>query len=206
MLEWSIIIIVAIIVALLVLYYDGIYYFFVSLSRNYRIKRKLKKICKDNDYLLLKDLVLYFNDSQYIEVDYMMFTNKYMYVISSRSYHGAIDAFDKDDKWRLYRGRKMTFIDNPLKINNERIKIISKMLGVDKNEFINMVIINKTGKIKEVRTSFPNDYVVYEKDLARSIKEIEKSSKLEDIDSAYMEKEANLVYKHSLKCKKLLKK
>lgn len=200
------IIVILLIVTLIMLYYDSLTYFYYCLTKKTRIHRKLKKIAKDNDYILLNDLVLYFNEKQYVKVDFILFSNKYIYIISSRSLHGNIDGKDVDEKWRLYRGKKMIHIENPLKNNDSRMKIISQLTDIEKENFINMVIISNTAVISSILTSNPNDYVISEKDLKNSIRNIEKYSKLDDLTTSFMEKEANLIYQYSEKCKDKLKK
>lgn len=195
------VIVILLIVTLIMLYYDSLTYFYYCLTRKTRIYRKLKRISKDNDYILLKDLYLYFNEKQYVKVDFILFSNKYIYIISSRTLHGNIDGKDIDEKWRLYRGRKLYHIENPLKINASRMKIVSKLTDIEKENFINMVIISNTAVISSILTSNPNDYVISEKDLKNSIRNIEKYSKLEDLTTSFMEKEANLIYQYSEKCK-----
>ena len=200
------IIVLLLIFTLIMLYYDSLVYFYYCLTKKRRIYRKLKKISKDNDYVLLNDLVLYFNESQFVKVDFILFTNKYIYVISSRTIHGNLDGKDVDEKWRLYRGSKLFHIDNPLKINTTRMKIVSQLTEIEKDNFINMVIISNTAVLSNILTSNPNDYVISEKDLKKTIKDIERYSKLEDLTTKFIEKEANLLYNYSRKCKEKNKK
>lgn len=200
------IIVLLLIFTLIMLYYDSLVYFYYCLTKKRRIYRKLKKISKDNDYILLNDLILYFNESQFVKVDFILFTNKYIYVISSRTIHGNLDGKDVDEKWRLYRGSKLFHIDNPLKINATRMKIVSQLTEIEKDNFINMVIISNTAVLSNILTSNPNDYVISEKDLRKTIKDIEKYSKLEDLTTKFIEKEANLLHNYSIKCKEKNKK
>ncbi|MBE6124456.1 MAG: NERD domain-containing protein [Erysipelotrichaceae bacterium] len=194
-------IVLLLIFTLVMLYYDSLIYFYYCLTRKKRIGRKLKKIAKDNDYILLNDLHLYFNETQYVKVDYLLFSNKYIYVISARTLHGDVDGKDIDEKWRLYRGSKLFHIENPLKTNSTRMKIVSKLTEIDKENFINMVVISNTAIITSILTSNPNDYVVSEKNLRNTIKDIERFSKFDDFSTKFMEKEANLIYNYSQKCK-----
>ena len=202
----TILILLALIILTLVLiFYDSINNVRLSLTKKKRIKRKLKRIAKYNDYILLNDLVLYLNDNNYIEIEHLLIANKYIYVITSRSYFGEINGLATDSKWLLYKGTKLSHINNPLPNNLKRLRTVAILTNIDEKNFVSLVVMNKPAFVNDIKSSRDNEFVVMEKNISQFIKEREASKTLDEFTIAFQERIANVIYSYSEDCKIKLK-
>ena len=200
-----IIFIILVLISLLIVFYDKVNMIWLSITKKSRIKRKLKKIAKYNDYLLLNNLVLYINDYNYIEIEHLLIANKYIYVITSKSFYGDINGIATDAAWRLYRGGRLQHITNPLPNNLKRLRTVAHLTNIDEKNFISLVIINKPSFTNDIRSSRDNEFVVREKLLTTFIKEQESKKNVEEFTIAFQEKIANVINNYSEDCKMKLK-
>lgn len=204
-LNTAILIISLIIFSLVTIFYDYIYNIKLSITKKSRIRKKLKKISKNNDYLLLSNLVLYINDNNYIEVEHLLIANKFIYVITSKSYFGDINGVANDSKWLLHRGGKLLHITNPLPNNLKRLRTVAILTNIDEKNFVSMVIINKPSFTNNIKSSRDNEFVVRENNIASFIKERESQKDVDEFTVAFQEKIANVIHNYSEDCKNKLK-
>jgi hypothetical protein len=196
-----IILITLLIASILIIFYDKVNILRLSITRKSRIKRKLKKIAKNNDYLLLNNLVLYINDYNYIEVEHLLIANKFIYVVTSKCYYGDVKGIASDAMWRLYRGNTLLHINNPLPNNLKRLRTIAHLTNIDEKNFISLVIINKPSFINDIRSSRDNEFIVKETNLTSFIKEQESKKNVDEFTIAFQEKIANNINNYSEDCK-----
>jgi hypothetical protein len=200
-----IILVILVVLSLFIAFYDKISILFLSITKKSRIKRKLKKIAKNNDYLLLNNLVLYINDYNYIEIEHLLIANKYIYVLTSKSYYGDINGIASDNVWRLYKGSRLSHISNPLPNNLKRLRTVAHLTNLDEKNFISLVIINKPSFTNDIRSSRDNEFVVRENELTSFIKEQEGKKTVNEFTIAFQEKIANVINNYSEDCKIKLK-
>ena len=204
-LNTMLIIISLILISLGLIFYDFLNNVRLSLTKKSRIKRKLKKIAKDNDYLLLNNLVLYLNDYNYIEVEHLLIANKYIYVITSKCYFGEINGLASDPKWLLYKGNKLSHITNPLPNNLKRLRTVAILTNIDEKNFISLVVMNKPAFVNNIRSARDNEFIIMEKGLNSFIKEHENKYGIEEFTISFQERIANVIYNYSEDCKNKLK-
>ena len=120
---------------------DDLKNLFIGLTKKRRITTKLKKFAIDHDFPLLSDVVIQIRENKYIKIDHIMIGNKYIYVIACKCYYGYLNAKTIDEKWVLYRRDKLIHIENPLKNNLKRIKILSNLLENSMEDFVNIVYL-----------------------------------------------------------------
>ena len=93
-----------------------------------RTGKRLLSMARHNDYLLLENLSLPFEDST-MSVDYFLLDDKYCYCIVIRPYQGAVAGLNEDTKWtNVSLSEKKTNIDNPMQTNFLRAKTIEHWL------------------------------------------------------------------------------
>ena len=116
---------------------------FIGLTKKRRINSKLKKFAIDHDFPLLSDVVIQVRENKYVKIDHIMIGNKYIYVIACKCYYGYLNAKAIDEKWVLYVGGKLKHIENPLKNNYKRMKILSSLLDNSIEDFVNIIYLSK---------------------------------------------------------------
>ena len=112
------------------IFLDDLRSLFIGLTKKRRITSKLKKFAIDHDFPLLSDVIIQIRENKYIKIDHIMIGNKYIYVIACKCYYGYLNAKVIDEKWVLYRRDKMIHIDNPLRNNEKRIKLLLVLLKI----------------------------------------------------------------------------
>lgn len=108
--------------------------------------RQIYKIAQTYDYYLINGIRLKLSDNSVVELDHLLFGNKYIYLIKDRYYKGGLLAKEYDQSWLYYtkKGKKYIkeYIDNPLSNNEIRRIKLSKVTGLDRNLLISVVLIN----------------------------------------------------------------
>lgn len=201
--------IVSVIILLLLLsyccFYKKINIFLVALTGKKRIQKKLYKECKANDFLILNDIYLPVGDNKYKHIDTIIFANKYVYIIKEIKQLGEVKISVDDLKWRVIYHNSLELIDNPLISNRKIIKQLTNVVeGLESNDLKSMVVLSKTCYFNPLNFQ-DNEFVVGEKDVIKTINEIEKNSNDDIIDPFEVERYCNSFYEYGLKVEKLLK-
>ena len=142
------------------------------------IYRKVYAIAMLNDYYLINNLPLYSeNDEEYaINIDHILISNKFMYVIKDLYYKDVINGNKNDKVWLSYDklGRTTEF-KNPLMLNLIRCDRFSEAQQIDRSYFISIVVVNNDIQMKNIDDiSTSNSYICKKKDLKKLISKIEK--------------------------------
>ena len=175
------ILIALIIFSVCYIFLDELKNLFVGLTKKKRINSKLKKFAIDHDFPLLSDVVIQIREDKYVKIDHIMIGNKYIYVIACKCYYGYLNAKAIDEKWVLYRRDKLIHIDNPLKNNGKRIKILSNLLGNTTTEdFVNIIYLSKPVVTNKIQGSDKKEFVLYEEDFEKFIEVYEKECDLNE--------------------------
>lgn len=193
-------VIFSIIIALLLIlsiFYIGKNWFinlYIGLTKNARIKWKLAKLIKNYDYLYMNNLCIRLDAGKYMNIDHVVFGDKYIYVLETKFWLGYILGKDEDEKWLLNDGDKTKYVENPLRYNQLRIKVLSSILNISEDNFINVICIADCGKIKEVSVKKALNVVLGEKDLLEYIKSNEKNAPVNVYKTEEIEKLAAILF------------
>ena len=147
---FSLLIIILIVLSIIYIFKDSLRNIYIGFRKNSRIRNKIKKLVRENDYLYLHDLCLRLDAGKYINVDHVIIADKYIYVIEPKFWLGYILGNEEDEKWLLNDGSGTVYVENPLRNTRFKIKILANVLEISNDNFVNMVCIADCGKIKEV--------------------------------------------------------
>ena len=186
------------ILTLLFIFFEDIANVLSSLFKNKRVNSKLKKFAIDHDFPLLSNVVIEVRENKFIKIEHILFGNKYIYVITSKCYYGYLCANTGDEKWLLYRKDKLIHLDNPLKNNEKRIRILANLLDDKMEDFVNVVFLSRPVVVSKVVSSQPGELVLLERDFAKSIEKYEKSSNLNDFTVKSVEDATKKIYDYHL--------
>ena len=171
--------------------------------KNANIKKVLKRIAVDHDYLYLSNVVMRVNDSKDTNIDNILITNKNIYVIKNVFWNGILNGKEKDEKWFLHDDKGLQHVDNPLNLNYLRIKILSANINVPMDHFKNVVFYGDT--LDEYRLVLENSssiFINYHK-FEKKLMEIEKNSvecfsdeeQIEIIETIHRKSQASLSHR-----------
>lgn len=161
------------------------------------LHKKLKKYCKNHDYILLTNLILPTSDGKKIKIDDLVIADKYIYVISQRILYGNISGVEEDAKWIVRSTKDSKYFSNPLKSNEIRLNVVAQLSNVDPSNFINLVCFSKTAFIKDVRLEKKNKLITNIDKIEHDINNHEKQSQYNDFLSEEVEKLAAFLYQTS---------
>ena len=185
-------------ITLLFIFFDDIANGLSSLFKSRRVSSKLKKFAIDHDFPLLSNVMIQVRENKFIKVEHILFGNKYIYVISSKCYYGYLCANTDDEKWLLYRKDELIHLDNPLKNNEKRIRIIAKLLDDKMDDFVNVVFLSRPVVASKIISSKPGELVLLEQDFTRTIERYEKSSNLKDFTIKSIEDATKKIYDYHI--------
>ncbi len=187
------------ILSLVFIYIDFFKSAFISIFKKTRVSAKLKKFAVDHDFPLLSDVVIQIREKLFIKIDHIMIGNKYIYVIASKCWYGYLNAKAIDDKWLLYRADKLLHVDNPLKNNAKRIKLLASFLDSSENDFVNIIYLAKPVVSDKITCPNPYEFVVLEDDFEKFIEVYEKESKLNEFSIKSIEEAAKKIFDYHKK-------
>ena len=194
-------------VALLyIIFKDKIKILIVALGNKKRLQRNLFRGCKENDYLIINDLLIKIDENKYRHIDTLIFGNKYLYLVNEIVNIGVLKGNMLDNSWCLYYNDEMQLINNPFLENQRKIERIEKLIDLDRSNFKSIVLVADTIKVDNIRLGSNYEYLCSEKNIIKKIKIIEKNSLENDYDPKEVERYAKAFYLHSLECEKELKK
>ena len=127
-------------------------YKFIYAKKHYKeaVYFKLAKLAKINDFLLLNNYAIDFDDTHVGIIDHILISKKYIFVINDFQLSGVISGDMKDRSLRLITNKKgVRYISNPLNYNINLIKrlnlynhldqtFVKGIVVIDNNSFINL--------------------------------------------------------------------
>ena len=191
---------------LIFIFFDDISNVLSSLFKSKRIASKLKKFAIDHDFPLLSNIVIQVREDKFIKIEHILFGNKYIYVINSKCYYGYLCANADDGKWLLYRKDKLIHLDNPLKINDKRVRILANLLDETMDNFVNVVFLSRPVVVSKMVVSKPGELILLEKNFARRIEKYEKKCVLNSFSSKSIEEATQKIYDYHLESMENFKK
>lgn len=196
-------IIVIVVITLLVffsicyLFKDQIEELLTHVRKTNILHSKLKKFCKNHDYILLTNLILPTEDGKRIKIDDLVLADKYIYVISQRILYGNISGVESDAKWIVRSTKESKYFSNPFKSNEIRVSTVAKMTNVDISNFVNLVCFSKTAFIKDVKLTDSHKVLTNFEKVEHDILKREKESPYNDFLPEEVEKMAAFLYQTS---------
>ncbi len=201
-----IIIVLLVIFSICYLFKDQIEELVTHIRKTNILHSKLKKFCKNHDYILLTNLILPTQDGKRIKIDDLILADKYIYVISQRILYGNISGVESDAKWIVRSTKEAKYFSNPFKSNDIRMATVAKITNMDINNFVNVVCFSKTAFIKEVKLNDSHKILTNFEKIEHDILKQEKKSPYNDFLPEEVEKMALFLYqtsKNSMKNKGL---
>ena len=159
-----------------------------------------------HDFPLLSNIVIQVREDKFIKIEHILFGNKYIYVINSKCYYGYLCANADDGKWLLYRKDKLIHLDNPLKINEKRVRILANLLDETMDNFVNVVFLSRPVVVSKMVVSKPGELILLEKNFARRIEKYEKKCVLNSFSSKSIEEATQKIYDYHLESMENFKK
>lgn len=177
------------------IFLDDLRSLFIGLTKKRRITSKLKKFAIDHDFPLLSDVIIQIRENKYIKIDHIMIGNKYIYVIACKCYYGYLNAKVIDEKWVLYRRDKMIHIDNPLRNNEKRIKLLTNLLeNTPFEDFVNIIYLSKPVVTSKIQGGTKKEFVLFEDDFEKFIEVYEKECDLNEFSIKSINEAAKKIY------------
>ena len=136
---------------------------------------KVRRVVLDNDFYLVNSFANKTASQEPFHIDHIVIGDKFIYCIRDRYYDGAIAAKENDPSWIFYKGKKSTYIKNPMQVNRIRVDRMSLMSGIDSKLFISIVLINNDCMITRLENSFSDNYIVSLKKFPSLIAQLESS-------------------------------
>ena len=154
---------------------------FFTFKRIYLKKRyhedvylKLSKTSELNDYLLLNNYRVEFDDRYYGVIDHLLISKKYIYVINDFDISGVVSGDLKDLFLRVVTSKdKAINVSNPLNYNINLIKRLNVYHRLDQSLIKGIVVINNDSTINV--TGSNNQFLIIKRnELLKYIKKFDK--------------------------------
>ena len=164
--------------ALLVLLLVGIFIYKRWYTKKYfkeAVYIKLSRLVNENDYLLLNNYTINFDDTHTGVIDHILISKKYIIVINDFPISGVVSGALRDRSLRVVLGHKeVKNINNPLNYNINLIKRLNIYHRLDKELVKGLVVINNDSEIA-IDNSSDQFQMIRRKDLPRAIRQIDKA-------------------------------
>ena len=191
-----------IIVPIIVLVFVAILLYF-PISRSYYRKhfqihyyKRIYRVALDNDFFLINQFVFKVDATKVANVDHLLFGNKYIYVLSSKYYHGDLVGkyHDKSLIFISHRGKKC-YTDNPYNQVKLLASKLSSSTGIDASLMIGIILVNDDCRVA-VQSDSKQFYIIQRKRFASLIKAIE-SRPVEEINQQQLAKAVQSIAKQN---------
>ena len=134
----------------------------------------LSKIAKENDYLLLNNYTINFDESHIGVIDHILISKKYIIVINDFPISGVVSGEMRDRSLRVVKSNKdIKNISNPLNYNINLIKRLNIYHRLDRELVKGLVVINNDSEIV-MENSGDQFQMIRQKDLKKIIRRIDK--------------------------------
>lgn len=184
------------IIMIVILWALAIFFLVMTLMRLIGDKRKklisstgriLKKLSKDEDFILLEKIKLNLDDGTNLYTDYFLIADKFCYLIYCKKYDGvSVEGELEDDKWllTLSSGQNVE-VPNLIKNNELRVNMIENWIkdynySQDKILLPIVVIDNELAIDPKLVGDHNGNYLFRVKYLKNGIENIEKTSNMKD--------------------------
>lgn len=151
--------------------------------------KSIYKFVYKEDYYLINRLILSHADGTSIHIDHFLAGNKFIYIIKDKYFDGAILGNYHDSTW-IYGTKKhgkvrKQKIDNPLLLNQGRIRLLKQITNIDDSMLISVVLVNNDAIIDDSlkKEGYEgNEFIIKRRELPKLVKAIE-NRKVADLNS-----------------------
>lgn len=168
----------AIIGALVVIFLICLLYF-RNIYRNKHAREltyfKLSKICEHNDYLLLNDYHIDFDDKNKGLIDHLVISNKYIIIISVFSISGVLSGKFQGEELVNVNKKGTSIVANPINYNINLAKRLALFNDLNTSFIKGLVVINNDSSIK-IEGHNEQFKIIKRKELNKTIKEFDKEN------------------------------
>lgn len=136
---------------------------------------KLSKICEHNDYLLLNDYHIDFDDKNKGLIDHLVISNKYIIIISVFSISGVLSGKFQGEELVNVNKKGTSIVANPINYNINLAKRLALFNDLNTSFLKGLVVINNDSSIK-IEGHNEQFKIIKRKDLNKTIKEFDKEN------------------------------
>jgi len=136
---------------------------------------KLSRICEHNDFLLLNDYRIDFDDSNTGLIDHLVISNKYIIIISVFSISGVLSGKFQGEELVNVNKKGTSIVANPINYNINLTKRLSLFNDLNHSFLKGLVVINNDSDIK-IEGHNDQFQIVKRKDLAKTIKKFDQEN------------------------------
>ncbi len=157
------------------------------------VAKKLYKSSVNDDVFLINDVVL--NNDKSIKFDHMYFGQKFIFCIKDLYVDVGINGSAKNNLLFNYdkKGKK-TFIENPLMVNDNQVSQLWYFLRLRQNNLIYSIVCINDSASMDVSDFGEKSFIVKKKDLIKTIKKLEKDTKIVSFKKENEEKIVKKIY------------
>jgi hypothetical protein len=185
--------------SLVFIFQDVLMAYWVGWMRQRRYRFRLQRWVRMHDFLYLSNLSLRVDSGRYFSVDHLVFGDNFIYVILVKFWYGLISGSTEDEKWILTDGRVVEYVDNPARANELRIGLLSRILGIDRENFVSVVVVAPSAAIDQMTAAIPHWHVINENELIPFLTLQEKTATLPPYRPDEIEKMAETIYDYHQK-------
>ena len=136
---------------------------------------KLSRLAEKNDYLLLNDYRINFDDRNTGLIDHLVISNKYIIIISVFSISGVISGKFQGEELVNVTKKGTNIVANPINYNINLTKRLSLFNDLNHSFLKGVVVINNDSDIK-IEGHNDQFQIIKRKDLGKAIKEFDKEN------------------------------
>ena len=136
---------------------------------------KLSRICEHNDYLLLNDYRIDFDDSNTGLIDHLVISNKYIIIVSVFSISGVLSGKFQSEELVNVNKKGTSIVANPINYNINLTKRLSLFNDLNHSFLKGLVVINNDSDIK-IEGHNEQFQIIKRKDLGKTIKEFDQEN------------------------------
>lgn len=136
---------------------------------------KLSRICEHNDYLLLNDYRIDFDDSNKGLIDHLVISNKYIIIISVFSISGVLSGKFQSEELVNVNKKGTSIVANPINYNINLTKRLSLFNDLNHSFLKGLVVINNDSDIK-IEGHNEQFQIIKRKDLGKTIKAFDQEN------------------------------
>lgn len=120
--------------------------------------KELEKFLIQEQKYILRNLYVPYKDRT-TEIDFVVITNKKIFVIENKNFDGWIFGSENDLYWtQTFKTTKNRFY-NPIKQNRTHIKALSRILDIPQEHFSSVIVFGDGAELKRVPRN-TNDYTI----------------------------------------------
>jgi len=136
---------------------------------------KLSKICEHNDYLLLNDYHIDFDDKNKGLIDHLVISNKFIIIISVFSISGVLSGKFQGEELVNVNKKGTSIVANPINYNINLAKRLALFNDLNTSFLKGLVVINNDSSIK-IEGHNEQFKIIKRKELNKTIKEFDKEN------------------------------